>query len=46
MLQEIVGYAERNGIQTLIGIYIPTEKNKIVSEHYSKLGFSEAERKI
>jgi FkbH-like protein len=40
VLQEILMQARRAGIQTLIGVYRPTEKNGLVRDHYSQLGFS------
>ena len=39
VLQEIVHYAAKENVQTLIGIYRPTARNVIVKEHYQKLGF-------
>jgi len=38
-LQEIVFHARRRGIRHLIGTYHPTERNKLVEDHYPKLGF-------
>jgi len=40
VLQEILRHAESNGIERLIGVYKPTERNKMVEDHYPKLGFS------
>jgi FkbH-like protein len=45
VLQEIVRSAELQGICRLIGTYIPTERNKLVEEHYSRLGFDFVERR-
>jgi FkbH-like protein len=42
VLREILGHARTAGIQKLIGIYRPTEKNKLVVDHYAKLGFTKA----
>jgi FkbH-like protein len=39
VLIELLRHAELNGIQKLIGVYKPTEKNKMVEEHYPNLGF-------
>jgi FkbH-like protein len=38
-LNVVVAEARRLGARRLIGIYRPTAKNTIVSEHYAKLGF-------
>ncbi len=38
-LNTIVEYAKENGIKTIIGEYIPTPKNKMVEDHYTRLGF-------
>ena len=40
VLQEILKEARRRGIRTLLGVYRPTSRNGMVSEHYSKLGFT------
>ena len=42
MLREIIAHAREQGIATLIGVYRPTSRNGMVSEHYVKLGFSPA----
>ncbi|MCC7046053.1 MAG: HAD family hydrolase [Alphaproteobacteria bacterium] len=39
VLQELVRQARRAGISLLRGIYIPTDRNALVKDHYSKLGF-------
>ena len=39
VLAEIVHHAKRAGIRKLIGTYIPTERNQVVTQHYEKLGF-------
>ena len=41
-LNELVRRAKDGGCKTLRGHYIPTEKNGLVKEHYSGLGFSRA----
>ncbi len=38
-LNTIVEYARQNGYKRIIGEYIPTAKNNMVSEHYDRLGF-------
>lgn len=40
VLQEIVTHAREQGIETLTGTYRPTERNKLVENHYADLGFS------
>jgi len=40
VLQELVIQAQARGISRLLGTYLPTEKNKLVEEHYAKLGFT------
>ena len=40
VLQELITQARAQGIQRLIGRYLPTEKNKLVEDHYAKLGFA------
>ncbi len=43
VLNEIVTLAQSNGYYTLVGEYLPTAKNGLVKDHYSKLGFEEQE---
>jgi predicted enzyme involved in methoxymalonyl-ACP biosynthesis len=40
VLREILLQARASGIERLIGIYIPTDRNALVRDHYAKLGFS------
>ena len=40
VLRKIVEDARAAGIRKLIGTYRPTERNKLVVDHYPKLGFS------
>jgi FkbH-like protein len=40
VLREILRHARAAGIQKLNGVYKPTDRNKLVIDHYSKLGFS------
>ena len=40
VLREILNHARTAGIQKLIGIYRPTDRNQLVAEHYAKLGFT------
>jgi FkbH-like protein len=39
VLNRLADEARASGIQRLIGIYLPTERNGLVAEHYAKLGF-------
>jgi FkbH-like protein len=39
MLQQILEHARVAGITRLVGIYRPTDRNKLVADHYAKLGF-------
>ena len=39
LCDEIADRARRRGAGALLGTYIPTERNKMVEEHYAKLGF-------
>ena len=41
MLKHILHHAKERGIRKLRGIYIPTDRNALVAEHYSKLGFTQ-----
>jgi len=40
VLEEILRHARAAGIQTLRGEYIPTDRNRLVIDHYAKLGFA------
>jgi FkbH-like protein len=40
VLREVLEHARTAGITKLVGIYLPTDRNKLVVEHYAKLGFS------
>lgn len=44
VLSELVDHARARGVRRLVGEYLPTEKNKLVEDHYEKLGFSLLER--
>lgn len=45
VLAEICRNAQKRGIDRLIGIYAPTDRNKLVEDHYAKLRFTELDRK-
>jgi FkbH-like protein len=40
VLQELLKHANANEIELLIGVYRPTERNEMVKEHYSLMGFT------
>jgi FkbH-like protein len=40
VLREILDHARVAGVQKLSGTYRPTDRNKLVVDHYSKLGFN------
>jgi FkbH-like protein len=40
VLKEIVKHAKARGIDTLVGVYRPTDRNQLVEHHYSSLGFA------
>lgn len=42
-LNTIVAWANKNGYKRIIGEYLPTLKNKMVSEHYARMGFTRLE---
>ncbi len=44
VLQELLGHARRRGILRIIGAYRPTARNKLVEDHYAKLGFALIEK--
>ena len=38
-MERILEFCRNRGVQTIIGQYIPTAKNNLVSNHYAELGF-------
>jgi FkbH-like protein len=40
VLREILAHARVAGIRKLCGVFKPTERNKLVIDHYAKLGFT------
>ncbi len=40
VLRQILDHARAAGIKKLVGIYKPTDRNKLVVDHYAKLGFT------
>ncbi|MGN7999354.1 HAD-IIIC family phosphatase [Sphingomonas sp. 22176] len=43
VLRELVEAARQHGKKRLIGVYIPTDRNALVVEHYAELGFTQVE---
>jgi FkbH-like protein len=44
VLREILEHARAAGIRKLEGVYRPTDRNKLVVDHYAKLGFTKVEQ--
>jgi FkbH-like protein len=40
VLRELFKHARAASVHTLIGVYRPTDRNKLVVDHYAKLGFT------
>jgi FkbH-like protein len=40
VLREVLAHARRAGVRKLLGTYIPTDRNKLVLDHYRNLGFT------
>lgn len=40
VLREVLNQARSRGIRKLLGTYKPTDRNKLVIDHYAKLGFT------
>jgi len=40
VLREILSHARAAGIRKLVGVYKPTDRNKLVLDHYPRLGFT------
>ena len=45
VLQEMLNAARERGVQLITGKFIPTDRNKLVIDHYSKLGFTKVDEK-
>jgi predicted enzyme involved in methoxymalonyl-ACP biosynthesis len=41
-LQRLVAFCRARGLRLVVGRYLPTVKNKLVSGHYAQLGFRDA----
>jgi FkbH-like protein len=42
-MERLLAYCRAKNLRTIIGRYLPTAKNKLVSRHYAELGFEEIE---
>ena len=42
VLREVLDHAKLRNARRLRGLYIPTDRNKLVEQHYAKLGFKSA----
>jgi FkbH-like protein len=40
VLREILAHARASGVRKLAGVFVPTDHNKLVVDHYAKLGFT------
>jgi FkbH-like protein len=40
-MERLLEFCRNRGVRTVIGQYIPTEKNKLVGNHYAELGFEQ-----
>ena len=40
-MERALAFCRRRGLRTVVGRYLPTAKNKLVSGHYAELGFVE-----
>jgi FkbH-like protein len=43
VLREILEHAHAAGVKKVNGMYLPTDRNKLVIDHYAKLGFTKVE---
>jgi FkbH-like protein len=43
VLREILEHARAAGVRRIFGTYCPTDRNKLVVDHYAKLGFTRVE---
>jgi predicted enzyme involved in methoxymalonyl-ACP biosynthesis len=43
VLREILQHARDAGVEKLIGTYRPTDRNRLVVDHYAKLGFEKVQ---
>jgi len=46
VLNEMLDHARAAEIRKLIGVYKPTDRNKLVVEHYAKLGLSQTTKEV
>jgi FkbH-like protein len=40
VLREVLEHARAAGVEKLVGVYKPTDRNKLVIDHYARLGFT------
>jgi FkbH-like protein len=40
VLREILKHARKAGVHTLVGTYVPTDRNGLVADHYERIGFA------
>ncbi len=45
VLRELLEHAAERRVRKLVGTFRPTDRNKLVEQHYSKLGFTETGRR-
>jgi FkbH-like protein len=45
LFDELTAYAKKKKIKTIEGMYVKTEKNSLVKDHYQKFGFNLVEQK-
>jgi predicted enzyme involved in methoxymalonyl-ACP biosynthesis len=43
MFDALIEQCQARGVHTIVGVFIPSKKNKMVADHYLKLGFSAGE---
>jgi FkbH-like protein len=44
VLREILEHARAKGVRKLVGTYRPTDRNKLVIDHYARLGFTKVRK--
>ena len=42
VLNSLVDFSHRRGLERIVGEFIPTKKNMLVRDHYRNLGFRDA----
>ncbi|MGC9293565.1 MAG: HAD-IIIC family phosphatase [Acidobacteriaceae bacterium] len=46
VLRQVLEHARAAGIHKLTGVYRPTDRNKLVVDHYAKLGFTKVDEEV